>query len=99
MKLAQDSLRLQPGNPAILDTIGWIYYRKEDFNQAHGFIERALAGAPDSPILNYHMGMVLFKNGDAGQAREKLEKALGTKEDFYGRSLAEETLSRLKDKS
>ena len=43
--------------------------------------------------------MVLFKIGDTGQAREKLEKALGTKDDFYGRSLAVETLSRLKDKS
>ena len=95
MKLAQDSLKLQPGNPAILDTIGWIYYRMDDFTQAHSFIDRALTRAPDASILNYHMGMVLYQKGETEPAREKLEKALEDGADFYGRQVAEETLEKL----
>jgi tetratricopeptide (TPR) repeat protein len=99
LKLSQKALELEPENPAILDTIGWIYYRMQDLHKARGLIEKALAAAPDAPILNYHMGMVHFKNGEAAEARKKLEKALEDKEAFYGRQEAEETLNTLKVRS
>ncbi len=99
LQLAQSSLKLQPGNPAALDTVGWIYYWMDDLNQEQRLIEKALAGAPESAILNYHMGMVHFKNGDLEAASEKLEKALDNEDEFYGRQSAEETLNGLKDQS
>jgi tetratricopeptide (TPR) repeat protein len=95
LKLAHSSLKIRRSDPAVLDTIGWIYYRMGDYNQAQGYIERAVAGAPDSPILNYHLGMVLYKNDKPFEAQEKLEKALEGDADFYGRDLAEKTLKEL----
>jgi tetratricopeptide (TPR) repeat protein len=71
----------------------------EDFNQARGFIERALAAAPEAPILNYHMGMVLVEKDKPEAARIKLEKALEGDQNFYGRAVAEETLIKLKASS
>ena len=79
-----------------MDTIGWVYYRQGEFSKAQGLIEQALAGAPDSAILNYHMGMALYKTDQIEEAREKLEKALAGDDEFYGRKEAEETLSRIK---
>jgi len=99
MKLARDALRLQPGNPAILDTIGWIYFRMDDFPQAHQFIENALVRAPNSAILNYHMGMVHYKSRETDKAYQKLVKAIEGADDFYGRKVAEETLDKLKASS
>jgi tetratricopeptide (TPR) repeat protein len=96
LELAQKALKQRSGDPAILDTIGWVYYRLGDFSRAQGLIEQALAGAPDSAILNYHMGMALYKTNQIEEAREKLEKALAGDDEFYGRTEAEETLSRIK---
>jgi uncharacterized protein HemY len=59
-------------------------------------IEQALAGAPDSAILNYHMGMALYKTDQIEEAREKLEKALAGDDEFTGRKEAEETLNKIK---
>jgi tetratricopeptide (TPR) repeat protein len=59
-------------------------------------LQKALAGAPDSPMRNYHMGMVLYKSGQTNEARARLEKALESDDDFYGRDDAEKTLEKLK---
>jgi Flp pilus assembly protein TadD len=66
-----------------------------DYNQARDVMQTALAGAPDSPLLNYHMGMVLLKSGQTDEARDRLEKALEGDEDFIGRDEAEKTLAEL----
>jgi len=96
LELSQKALKQRPGDPAILDTIGWVYYRLGDFSKAQGLIEQALAGAPDSAILNYHMGMALYKTDRIDEARENLEKALAGDDEFYGRKEAEETLNKIK---
>ena len=93
--LAQYAQNLRPNDPAVLDTVGWIYYHKQDFIQARGYLERALAASPAAPVLNFHMGMVLYKTGHIDEAKAKLEKALEADENFYGRETAEATLKEL----
>jgi uncharacterized protein HemY len=58
-------------------------------------IEQAVAAAPDSPILNYHLGMTFYKIDQIEDARKSLEKALEGDEDFYGRPEAEKLLKQL----
>ena len=82
-----------------MDTIGWVHYRLGDFSKAQGLIEEALAGAPDSAILNYHMGMALYRTNQIEEAREKLEKALTGDDEFTGRKEAEETLKLMLKKN
>jgi len=94
-ELAKNALIRHPGDPALLDTLGWVEYRMGNYNQAADLIENALKAAPDEAILNYHMGMVHLKNGQMVAAREKLKKALDNKSDFYGRDIAEQTLKEL----
>ncbi|PQP32769.1 hypothetical protein C6A36_02725, partial [Desulfobacteraceae bacterium SEEP-SAG10] len=89
LTLANRAQELRPGEPAVLDTLGWIYYHLGDLNQAMDFIEKALAGQPESPIFNYHMGVVLYKSGRTIEAGEKLKKALEGDERFSGREEAE----------
>jgi hypothetical protein len=40
--------------------------------------------------------MVLYKSGQTNEARARLEKALESDDDFYGRDDAEKTLEKLK---
>jgi len=94
--LALGALKIRPGDPAILDTLGWVHYRIGNNSQAGELIEQALKGAPDAAILNYHMGMVHYKNGEKEASRDRLQKALESEGDFYGRDTAVTTLEKIK---
>ena len=93
--LAEDAIKMQPNQPALVDTLGWVYFRMGDIGQARGLIEQALAAAPNSDVLNYHMGAVLLKLGQKDEAREKLRKALEGAEDYPGRGDAEKLLKEI----
>jgi len=95
LTLAKRAHALRGGEPAVLDTLGWIHYQMGDMNQAIDLVEKALTGNPESPVLNYHAGMVLYKSGRGVEAREKLEKATESNDWFVGREEAEKVLKEL----
>ena len=93
--LSEDAIKMQPNQPALVDTLGWVYFRMGEFSQAHGLIGQALAAAPNSDVLNYHMGAVLLKLGQKDEALEKLRKALEGAEEYPGRGDAEKLLKEI----
>ncbi len=95
LSLAKMAQKHRPGAPDILDTLGWIYYKMGDYERALGFMEKAYSGAPENPILNYHLGMTLVKNDRTNDAREVLKKTLKLSGDFPGREDVEKALDAL----
>ena len=93
--LVEEALKARPNEPALLDTLGWVYFRMGDTQQARSLIEQALAASPEEGVLNYHMGAVLTKLGQKDEAREKLEKALAGEGDFPGKADAARLLIEL----
>jgi tetratricopeptide (TPR) repeat protein len=93
--LAKSALEQRPGDPAIMDTLAWAYYRRGDYSQARDLLEKASEAAPDMAIFKYHLGMVLYQSGDRDAARVQLGKALAGDEPFIGRDIAEATLKEL----
>ena len=93
--LAEDALKLRPNEPALLDTLGWVYFRMGNVQQARALIEQALAVSPEEGVLNYHMGAVLAGLGQKEEARERLEKALAGESDYPGRAEAAKLLKDL----
>ncbi len=65
-----------PDEAQIVDTLGWVYYRRGEIENAYAQFESLLEKGVDDPIFNYHLGMVLHKQGRKTQARERLQKAL-----------------------
>lgn len=90
---ARNALKLKPGEPIILDTLGWVYYRMGNLAQAHEELKKALDKTPDNPVVNYHLGMVLEAQGKQQEARVLLEKALAGNEDFPGADVARKVLN------
>jgi tetratricopeptide (TPR) repeat protein len=84
-------------NPNYLDTVGWVSYRRGDVDAAISVLERAVARAPESPVIRYHLGKAYHVKGDAAQARANLERALQLPEPFAGKDDAEAILTALAD--
>lgn len=71
----REALSLQPDNAAILDSMGWLLYRRGDYAGALDYLRRALDRMQD-PEIAAHLGEVLWVTGDRKAAREVWRKAL-----------------------
>ncbi len=73
-RLIRRALELQPDEPAILDSMGWVYFRLGRPAQALPYLEQALAGE-DNPEIAAHLVEVLWHLDQKDRARELLREA------------------------
>ncbi|HSH48294.1 MAG TPA: tetratricopeptide repeat protein [Halomonas sp.] len=66
---------LDPDNPAILDSLGWVLFRQGDPEAALPWLERAWERMPDQEIAS-HLIEVLWALDQRLRARQLLERAL-----------------------
>jgi tetratricopeptide (TPR) repeat protein len=72
-------------NPAFLDTLGWVYYRLGDFDEAIPYLEQSVEAAGKVAVLRYHLGMAYKAVGRSADAKEQLAIALANENaDFTG---------------
>jgi tetratricopeptide (TPR) repeat protein len=95
LALVQKARNIRPDAPSVMDTLGWIYYKKGEIDRAIEWIGRAQSKAPASGTINYHLGMSYYKAGKTAQAKEFLQRALASNEDFGGREEAENLIKRM----
>jgi tetratricopeptide (TPR) repeat protein len=67
LELVSRALELQPNEPAILDSMGWVLFRNGQYDESVVFLTRAYAEFPD-PEVAAHLGEVLWATGDTGKA-------------------------------
>lgn len=72
--LIQAALKQKPGDPFILDSMGWVEYRRGNFSVAEGYLRRALAKRNDQEIAS-HLVEVLLAAGKVREARTVWAKA------------------------
>lgn len=68
-KLIKRALELKPNDPAILDSLGWVQYRRGKLEEASALLARAYKFYPD-PEVAAHFGEVLWQQ----QQYEKAQK-------------------------
>jgi tetratricopeptide (TPR) repeat protein len=69
LALIERAHKLSPGDPFILDSMGWAYFRTGKFDDAEAYLRRALAERPD-PEIAAHLGEVLWAKGERARAQE-----------------------------
>ena len=74
-ELISRALALEPNEPAILDSMGWILFRQGKLEDALGYLKQAYAAFPD-PEVAAHLGEVLWAMGRTDQARGVWQGAL-----------------------
>lgn len=73
--LLDKALALEPDNAFILDSAGWLNYRRHDFGKAEDLLRRALSLRND-PEIAAHLGEVLWAGGKRDDADKVWRKAL-----------------------
>ena len=81
-------------NPGYLDSLGWTHYKLARYTEATPLLEQAVKLAPNSPLLQLHLGMALNKSGDVARSQEYLKKALDSKATLPGRDEARQLLAQ-----
>ncbi len=70
-RLIRRALDLEPDSPAILDSMGWVYFRLGQPEKALPYLEQALDGE-DNPEIAAHVGEVLWSLGRESEGKEVL---------------------------
>ena len=74
-KLIEKALSLSPDDYFILDSMGWVKYRRGQTAQALDYFKRAYAVQSD-PEIAAHLGEVLWQQGQRDEALKTWEKSL-----------------------
>ena len=69
------ALQLSPDDPFIIDSMGWVLYRKGDSAGALTHLQRAFSIRPD-PEIAAHLGEVLWALGRREEARKTWQEAV-----------------------
>jgi tetratricopeptide (TPR) repeat protein len=74
LAMAQTARRELPDNPNSADTLGWAYYQKGVYSSAINLCKEAVSKDKENLVFNYHLGMAYAKAGQAGLARQQLDR-------------------------
>lgn len=72
--------KTRPDDPAVMDSMGWVLFRKGQYQDAENYLRRALSILPDGEIAG-HLSEVVWQQGDKGGARQILKEALSKEPD------------------
>ncbi|MGD1876760.1 MAG: XrtA/PEP-CTERM system TPR-repeat protein PrsT [Kiloniellaceae bacterium] len=90
------ALELAPGQPAIMDTLGWILLDdKDQLARATGLLKQAHEAAPGAPDITFHYAAALHRSGDDKAARALLQPLLDAGQPFSSRAEAAALLEQL----
>jgi tetratricopeptide (TPR) repeat protein len=78
--LIRKALEASPDNPAFLDSLGWVRFRRGDATGALPYMERAYRIFPDAEIAS-HWGEILWVSGKQSEARALWARSLARSPD------------------
>lgn len=90
-ELIEKAHQLNPDDPAILDSLGWVNYRQGNLDEAERLLRQALEKFPDHEVAA-HLGEVLWAQGKQRDARRVWRDALSATPDS---PILRDTLLRL----
>ena len=93
LSLIEKAIELEPGDPFILDSLGWVHYRLGSYDLAVDNLSKALEIRLD-PEIAAHLGEVLWVQGRVEEARHAWELGLEHK-DGKKNAVLQETINRL----
>jgi tetratricopeptide (TPR) repeat protein len=94
-ELARKARQLVGQDASVGDTLGWVLYKRGDYQQALPILQESAEKAPDNPEIQFHLGMAAYVMGQADLARVALKKAASAAKDFPSKDESKRRLTML----
>ncbi len=72
-KILHKAVMINPKNGFYLDSLGWLYFQKNDLKNSLKYIQEALKFEPDEPVIIYHLALVQLKEQQFEKSLKNLE--------------------------
>jgi tetratricopeptide (TPR) repeat protein len=76
LQLAQTATAAAPDTAETIDTLGWVYYKKQQPQFAIPLFKKCVEKAPTNASYHYHLGLAYLQAGDTDLGRAALQRAL-----------------------
>ena len=93
--MAQRAKSQMPGVDSITDTLGWVFYKRGNYENAKPLFEECVHNSPNTASFVYHLGLNQIALGQPDLGKKHIEAALGLKLDGQDAKQAREKLSQL----
>ena len=74
--MIRKAVKLRPNDGYIVDSLGWVYYRLGNYEDAVKQLERAVEIRPQDPVVNDHLGDAYWRIGRQNEARFQWNRVL-----------------------
>lgn len=95
LDLARRARQTLPKSPAVSDTLGWIYYKRDLYGSAIPLLQEATRGEPKNGEYRFHLAASLLAAGKKEQARSEIKAALKLDEGLRKRPDVQRVLDQL----
>jgi len=85
VRFAERAHELAPDNGSITDTLGWILFQQGNIDRALPIIEQAASQSPQNLEIQFHLAAVYAEVGKKTEARDIIERLLGSDQPFPSR--------------
>ena len=99
IRLVRRALDIEPNNPNYLDSLGWAYYRRGDYDQAEKYLAPAAQQMPRNSTVQDHMGDILAKRGRWQDAIASWTRALQGDGDDIDKAALEKKINDARGKT
>jgi tetratricopeptide (TPR) repeat protein len=94
--LAQRAVKMEPGNPAYLDTLGWALFKQGRTEEAAEPLAKAATVLTGNSVIQDHHGDVLAKRGRSAEAIAAWQRALAGDGESIDRAAIEKKIAAAK---
>jgi len=74
--MLQEAAEISPNDGYILDSLGWLYFKKGDLTKAVSLLEQAIKMLPNEPEVLEHLGDLHKVKGDKAKSTQYYKRAL-----------------------
>jgi tetratricopeptide (TPR) repeat protein len=98
LEYIRKAVELMPDDGYIRDSLGWVYFRKGDVEQAIIELEKASGMVEDDPVVKEHLGDVYLQNGQPEKAMVAYEASYELYEEAEKKKKIADKINSLKSR-